>query len=322
MRTRSLLALLLGPALLAQTPPCASLNDANTSVGTTITAFGFGGPGVYAWQFTPANALVLQAAELFTNSTPFASPRGYMTLEIWDTNLIMLPQSRLGGGTWQNQPNPAPSWQGASFDTVVVLNANQTYWLVWRESGGNRLPYEPGGVTATTAKFVSGNWVLQAISEAPKWRAYCSLLDDANVLPVGSGCLSSLGFVPAEFTNNAPAIGNLDFQFEGTGFPPGSIGLAVLGTNAAWVSIPIPGTPVGCLLHTDPLVTATVLVGTGNQQALHTVGASGHVWVDLPIPLIPTLAGTVIGSQFAILDPGSTDPLPFVFSNGLRITLF
>ncbi|HEU4420240.1 MAG TPA: hypothetical protein VFT55_14990 [Planctomycetota bacterium] len=86
------------------------------------------------------------------------------------------------------------------------------------------------------------------------------------------------------------------------------------------MSIPIPVTP-GCDLHTDPLVTGTVL-GTGNQQALPTTGASGHVWFDLPIPPNPALAGTVIGSQFAVFDPGSLAPLQLVFSNGLRITLF
>jgi hypothetical protein len=314
-------ACLLSSLLSAQTPPCISLNDANTSVSSTITAFGFGGPGVYAWQFTPSTPLVLMGAQIFTNSTPFGSPRGYMTLEIWDTNFIFLPQSRLGGGTWQDQPTTTPFWQGASFDNLVVLNASQTYWLVWRESGGNRLPYEPGGTMTPTALFAGGAWSLQPTMAAPKWRGFCNLLDAANVTPVGFGCASSLGRTPAEFTNNAPQVGNTSFQFEGTGFPAGSFGLAVLGTDPTWVSIPIPVTP-GCDLHTDPLLTATVLVGTGNEQALHTTGASGHVWFDLPIPPNPALAGMVIGSQFAVFDAGSAAPLPLVFSNGLRITLF
>src|SRR5688572_20451233 len=63
---RSLLAVLLTPLLCAQTPPCISLNDANTNVGTALTAFGFGGPGVLAWQFTPSSTLVLMAAQIFT----------------------------------------------------------------------------------------------------------------------------------------------------------------------------------------------------------------------------------------------------------------
>ncbi|HEX5053984.1 MAG TPA: hypothetical protein VFZ65_19555 [Planctomycetota bacterium] len=315
---------LLGSVLAAQTPPCISLNDGNNNVGTAITAFGFGGPGVIAYQFTPTTSLVLQAAEIYTASTPFSSPRGYMTLEIWDTNLIFLPQTRLGGGTWQNQPTTplAPAWQGASFDQFVPLASGQTYWLVWRESGGNVYPYEPGGMVTPTARLSGGNWVLQAASQPIKWRGYCSLLDRANVVPIGLGCLTSQSKLPSEFTNNDPSIGNADFQIEATGFPAGSIGLAVLGTNAAWVSIPIPGAPAGCNLHTDPLLTATVFVGTGNEQAVHTTGASGHTWFDFPVPASPALAGTIIGSQFAVFDAALPDPLPFVFSNGLRFTLF
>ena len=140
-------------SLAAQTPPCISQNDATNSVGTSITAFGFGGPGVNAYQFTPTTSLVLWAAEIYTASTAATTPRGYQTLEIWDTSLLFLPQTRLGGGTWQNQAtNPlTPAWQGANFDAPVTLAANQTYWLVWRESGGNLLPYEPGGTQAVWA---------------------------------------------------------------------------------------------------------------------------------------------------------------------------
>jgi hypothetical protein len=63
MIPRSLLAaLVFTPLLSTQTPPCISLNDANTNVGTVITAFGFGGPGVYAYQFTPIIFRALVAA--------------------------------------------------------------------------------------------------------------------------------------------------------------------------------------------------------------------------------------------------------------------
>ncbi len=323
MLIRPLLATtLLGVALSAQTAPCISLNDATNASGNLITGYSFAGPGVNAYRFTPSSSLLLMAAELYTSNTNLVN-QGYMTLEVWDENpATSLPGTRLGGGTWQVQGSLGADWQGASFDQIVVANAAQNYWLVWRESGWNQVPYQAGGATLPYARFTGGNWVLQATPQPLKWRGYCSLLDAANVLPVGFGCLSSLGRVPAAFTNHAPTIGNANFQIEGTGFPAGSIGLAVLGTNPGWVSIPIPGTPVGCLLHTDPLVTATVLVGTGNQQATHAIGASGHCWFDLAIPANAGLVGTVIGSQFVVLDAGLIDPLPFVFSNGLRITLY
>jgi hypothetical protein len=324
MLHRPILVAGLAGALAAQTPPCISLNDANTFVGTTVTAFGFGGPGVNAYQFIPTTALVLQSAQVFTASTPFASPRGYQTLEIWDTNLIGLPQTRLGGGTWQNQPSTplAPAWQGASFDAFVVLQANQVYWLVWRESGGNLLPYEPGGAPAVTARLVSGQWQLQAAGQAIKWRGFCSLLDAAYVQAVGFGCAATTGRIPTAFTNNLPTIGNASFQYEASGFASGTIGLVILGINPAWVGVPIPIAPPGCYLYADLQVLLTVPVGTGNEQAVHTTGFAGHCWFDGPIPAVPALAGTVIDAQFAGFDAASPAPLPFVSTNGVRITLF
>lgn len=321
---RILLVAGLAGALAAQSPPCISLNDANNNVGTAISAFGFAGPNVNAYQFTPTSSLVLYAAQVYTASTAFSSPRGYQTLEVWDTNFIFLPQSRLGGGTWQNQPtNPlTPSWQGASFDAPVVLTANQTYWLVWRDSGGNLLPYEPGGTPAVWARLSGATWTQQATSQAIKWRGFCSLLDGQGVTPVGLGCLATNGKTPVAFTNNAPTVGNGLFQFEGSGFAAGALGLAILGVNPGWVPLPIPGAPAGCSLYVDPLLVATVPIGTGNEQAVHTTGCAGHCWFDLGIPANPALVGFVIDAQFAGFDAASAAALPFVFSNGVRVTLF
>jgi hypothetical protein len=324
MLNRTLLVAGLAGALTAQTPPCISLNDANTTVGAAITAFGFGGPGVNAYQFIPATTLVLQAAQIFTASTPFATPRGYQTLEIWDNNLIGLPQTRLGGGTWQNQPTTplAAAWQGASFDALVVLQANQVYWLVWRESGGNLLPYEPGGTPAVTARLSGSTWLLQANGQAIKWRGFCSLLDAAYVQAVGLGCMATTGRIPSAFTNNAPTIGNADFQFEASGFFPGTIGIAVLGINPSWVGVPLTIAQPGCVVYADPQVLLTVPVGTGNEQALQSTGCAGHCWIDMPIPSNPALAGIVIDAQLGAIDVASTAPLPLVLTNGVRVTLY
>lgn len=313
----------LAGSLAAQTPPCISLNDATNSVGTSITAFGFAGPGVNAYQFTPTTSLVLWAAEIYTASTASTTPRGYQTLEIWDNSLLFLPQTRLGGGTWQNQgTNPlTPAWQGANFDAPVTLAANQTYWLVWRESGGNLLPYEPGGTQAVWARFSGGNWLLQATGQSIKWRGHCGLLDDPGVTNVGGGCPATTGSIPSAFTNTPPAVGNAFFQFEASGFAAGTIGLAILGSNPSWVPVPLPIAP-GCTVNADPQVVATVPVGTGNQQAVHTVGCAGHCWFDVPLPNDPLLLGFVLDAQFAGLDAASTAPLPFVFTNGVRVTLF
>ncbi|MBL8753902.1 MAG: hypothetical protein JNK15_11445, partial [Planctomycetes bacterium] len=225
------------------------------------------------------------------------------------------------GGTWQVQPWLGRAGHGANHDTPVPLQASTNYWVVWRDGGGNKLPYEPGGSTMPYARFTGGNWVLQASAQAFKWRGYCSQLDAATVQPIGLGCATSANLVPAAFTNHVPQIGNANFQIEATGFPSGSIGLCVLGTDPTWVSLPIPGAPATCFLHSDLVATATVLTGTGNEQAVHSTGAAGHCWLDFPIPANPAIVGYLFNSQFAVLDLALPDPLPFVFTNGLRFTL-
>ena len=321
MLSRPLLALALCAPLAAQTTPCIAFNDATTSVSAAITLTAFSGPNATAFQFTPSGPLLLQAVEIFTASQ-FASTSGYMTVEIWDENpATTLPGTRLAGGTWQCHSNLGLGWHGANLDALATLLPTQSYWLVWREPGGSRVPYETGGTAMPTARFLNNAWVAQAASQPLKWRGHCSQLASASVVPVGAGCASSTGSVPAAFTNHDAVQGNADFQFEATGFAPGTVGLAILGTNPFWPSIPVPGAPANCFVHNEALVLLVVPVGTGNQQAQHTTGAAGHCWLDLPIPANPALTGFTLDAQFAGLDAGAAVPLPFVFTNGLRATL-
>ena len=228
-----------------------------------------------------------------------------MTLEIYDESGAGLPGTRLAGGTLQTSNALGLGWWGVSFDGLAVLQAATNYWLVWREAGGSRLPYEPGGATVPWARFTGGNWVLQATQQPLKWRGFCSLLDGQGLAPVGNACTSSSGKLPATFANYAPTVGNGAFQFEATGFTPGSIALALLGANPAWTPFPVPGAPAGCVLNVDPVVVATVPVGAGNQQATHAVGAAGHCYFDLPIPANPALVGFAIedGAITSVDDP-------------------
>jgi hypothetical protein len=321
MRT-CLLALALGAApLAAQTPPCLSNNDATNSSSASVTLVPFSGPNVFAYRITPTTSTVLFGARLYTASTLLTS--GYMTLELWSENPATgLPGGRLAGGTLQSSILLGARWIGVNFDGVAALNGGSNYWLVWREPGGSRLPYESGGVTLPFARFTGGNWVLQASQQPLKWRGFCTPLDDVGLLSFGQSCASSQGFFPASFANYAPAVGNANFQFEATGFLPGTIGLAILGANTSWAPFPIPGAPAGCVLNVDPMVVATVGIGAGNQQAAHAVGAAGHCWIDLPIPANPGLVGFAIDAQFAGLDAGAAASLPFVFSNAVRATIY
>jgi hypothetical protein len=321
MRSRPLCILALCAPLAAQSPPCIANNDLTTSVSTAITLTAFSGPNVTAFQFTPGSALLLQAVEIFTSSA-FSTTSGYMTVEIWDENpATSLPGARIAGGTWQCHQNLGLEWHGANLDALAVLQPAQNYWLVWREPGGSRVPYETGGTVMPTARFLNNAWVAQAASQPLKWRGHCAQLASASVQPVGAGCLASTGRVPAAFTNHAAVQGNSDFQFEATGFAPGTIGLAILGTNPSWPSIPVPGAPANCFVHNEALVLLVVAVGVGNEQAQHAVGAAGHCWIDLAIPTSPALNGFTLDAQFAGLDAGAAVQLPFVFTNGLRATL-
>jgi hypothetical protein len=302
MLSRLPCSLVLGSALAAQATPCIAFNDTSTSVSAAITLTGFAGPNVTGFRFTPTSALTLQAVEIFTASQ-FATTSGYMTVEIWDENpATTLPGTRLAGGTWQCHSNLGLGWHGANLDGIAVLQLAQNYWLVWREPGGSRVPYETGGTVMSTARFLNNAWVAQAAAQPLKWRGHCSQLASATAVPVGAGCASSTGSVPAAFTNHDAVQGNADFQFEATGFAPGTIGVAILGTNPFWPSIPVPGTPPNCAVHNEALVLLVVPVGTGNQQAQHTTGAAGHCWLDVPIPADPALTGFTLDAQFAGLD--------------------
>lgn len=326
MNPRFLFGLLAGSVfatvLAAQTPPCIAQNDGNNNSSGNLTAFSFAGANGRGWQFTAPQSTTLLAAELFTGNS-FLTNKGYMTLEVWDTNFIFQPGQRLGGGTFESDGALGHEWHGANFDQPVSVTAGQTYWLVWWEPGFSEMPDEPGGTTATTVNWQGGTWVTQATSQAPKWRAYCSLLDQANVTPVGFGCSTASGSLAGMFTNQEPTVGNANFQLEASGFSPGSIGFLILGTDSTFQSFPVPGT-AGCQLHSDLLVTLAVTTGTGNQTSNHGPsgpGFAGHSAFDFPIPNNAALTGMFVSSQFAMFDPASTAPLPVVFSNGLQFVL-
>lgn len=308
-------------SLAAQTPPCISANDLTNTSSGALTAFSFAGPNVYGWQFVPTQSLVMLSAEIYTENA-FLTDDGYMSLEVWDTNASSQPGQRLTGGTWESDGALGHDWHGTSFDEAVQLNSGQTYWLVWREPGFSEVPSEPGGQAAATVRLTGGAWVTQASSWAPKWRGYCNLLDATGVDSTGFGCPTSFLRTPSMFTNYTPAVGNANFQLEASGFPAGSIGLAILGQDPAWTSFTLPGT--GCELHSDGLFTATVATGTGDEGANHPPsgpGFAGHCTFPFPIPNNASLAGIYLNSQFAMLDVAIGTPLPLVFSSGLGFTI-
>jgi hypothetical protein len=312
------LTLLLAASAVAQTPPCLSFNDSNTTVSGTISAAGFSGQLYRAWQITPTAGFPVMAAQVYTRNQALSGDR-YFILEIW-TDAAGQPGTRLAGGTWKVVTSRPFAWQGANLDAPVVLLPNTPYWVVFIEVGGSNFPVEPGGATVVPEMRSSNGttWIVVGTS-APKIRLFCGLLDDANSVPFGSGCTSSGGRLPSVFTNEQPTLGNATFFFEMSGLPTGAPVFLVLGIDTSFVSVPAVGLPAGCAQNTDILEPFLYFAGTGNTRGPTCDGYARHV---VAIPSMPNLVGFTVAAQAVPYDSGATSPLPFVSSNAQRITIY
>ena len=301
---------------IAQSAPCAALNDQSASVTPGITAFAFAGPTTWGYQYTPTAPVVAQAIAIFTGNT--VTPTG-MTLEIWsDDPTTQLPMARLAGGTLRYPPSLKAGWLGTNLDRQVVMLPSTPYWIAWTEGGASQVPTEPSGTTLPAASRVgSGAWSSLAPA-ALKLRIFCSLLDAQGIVPAGPTCGGSS--LATAFANLAPQIGTADFAVEGTGFPSGAAAVLLVGVQPSYPSIPIPGGISGCHLSTDVLLTVAGTTGTGNVRS--TSGLARHVAFPLPIPNLSSLIGGYVGFQIAVRDPSSTAAIPILASNALRVTVF
>jgi len=316
---RLLLLASLALPVLAQTPPCLSLNDSTTIVGTSISAFGFAGPNMWAYQFQASSSSLILAGQLFTGNTQFAP--GFQTLELWDNDPVAnTPGTRLCGGTWQIEPSLGVGWQGANFDQLTLLSQGSDYWLVWTEPGGTRLPYEANGVTMPALRRSGTSWLALA-AQPVKWRLFCSYLDSSGVSNLGFSCAAANGRLGVAFTNGLPTIGNTAFRIEGTGFASGTLAVLAVGWDPNWVGQAIPGAPANCSQYTDVLASTFGLTGTGNVRSTTLVGAAGHVGFPFAIPSNAGLLGVFLGTQIAGFDAANTAPIPFTFSNAVRFVV-
>ena len=315
LRPFLIFSILLSATVSAQTPPCASLNDANTVVSTAIYAMG-AAPNVYGWQYSPAQTVVVRAAQIYTGNNYFTQSMG---LEVWsDDATTNLPKARLGGGYWKITQTTLKAWQGCNLDQTVVMTQGNKYWVVFIDPAWSTVPIEAGGTTMPYARFLSGTWSALNPS-ALKFRLFCSLLDQQYVQVKGNPCQGLAG-IGSSFVNQAPNVGNNAFMIEGTGFQSGVAVLLLLGANPTWPTVPLPGANPACGLSTDIIVTVSGSVGAG-ANVRDPVAVAGQVVFPLPIPANPALVNGVVQSQFIAADPGSTWALPIVASNALVITL-
>jgi len=300
--------------LTAQTAPCNSLNDSNDIVRPLVS---FTGLQTWAYQIAPTQSLTVQAVRLFTENR--FEPNEHMSLSIWSHNgATQFPRQSLGRGTFVVDTT-GPKWQGTNLDRKVSLIGGEKYWIVWEEPGGSQIPIEPQPATRVPVARLSGSsWAAGGFG-AVKYRLYCSLLDDATVIPAGPACAQGTGATGTVFSNHVPTVGNADFSLEATGYGPSSPGVWFLGGNLAWVPLPLPGAPAGCSLNTDVIITVPAMTGSGPVNSSST---NGHAVLGIAIPNVPALAGGAFQGQFAAVDFSASAAIPVVSSNALKLLLF
>jgi hypothetical protein len=178
----------LTTSIVCQTAPCLGMNDQNTGITGTLTAYALAGPTSIGWQFTPTQTLTVLAAQIYTRNAFFEQD---MTLEIWSDGGNGLPLQRLGGGAWRIVITAFNEWQGANLDAAVQLGQGIPYWIVWTEPGTSLMPVEPAGITLPSARLPSGGaWTLRP-ADALKFRLFCTQMDSQYVVTSGTPCQGS-----------------------------------------------------------------------------------------------------------------------------------
>jgi hypothetical protein len=95
--------------------------------------------------------------------------------------------------------------------------------------------------------------------------------------------------------------------------------LGTSGTQAGGVALPLDlgpllGTPTGCLLRTDVLLSSLIPISNPSQLF-------ARARQQIAIPLHAAFAGARLHSQWLLFDLGQNTPLPATVSDGLEITL-
>jgi len=302
---------------VAQTSPCASFNDATNNVTTLITGR-YSTPATWAYLYKPTTTVTVRSVRILTRNKYTTS---FMKLELFSHDSATgHPAARLAGGTWWCPASLAMNWQGTNFDRDVTLQQGSYYWLAWTETGWATPPFEDG--TGVVTRMVRRLGPTAAWSNGPdaaaKMRFFCELLDDKDVALVGPACKGANGDRGSLFTNTLPVVPNPDFIVQGTGFPPNALTFLVIGFNPTFTPIPLGSLAPGCYLNSDQFL---LLTGQTGCCDIRSATAYGHVYFPIPIPADPKLKGFAVNWQMAAADVASSNPLPLVFTNGLRTTL-
>jgi hypothetical protein len=221
--------------------------------------------------------------------------------------------SRLWGAAWTEAaviPNfaipavPAPGSSLPPFSIVIPFTRTYTW------TGG---PLAIDMVFTPNSGF--SQWRLDAFAQPRP--------QHGTSAPAGAGCVATNGFMPYHYAlpeTTMPGV-PLVVQVEGgvlPSTPMASENFAVHVVGVQSLSAPLPlavvGGPAGCILHVDPLLTFTVLVG--NNSKLYARATN-----TIALPAQPSFIGALLYSQWLLPDTATNAALPLIASDALAITL-
>lgn len=289
--------LLAALAALGNAQQLAFAQNDNPSYGN----YAVGWPSsIIAFRFTPAAAMVVDAAQVFTgNQAPAAH-----TLEIRTRNAVTgLPDQTIAGPASWNVVH-ARCFQGAQFAQPVVLLANTDYFLVWSVTG--MFPQH-----SVSADNYPGNVLTEArYSDGSTWHAQASVPAKFRLFaPYAAGTIQAFGTAkpgvygdPAIGVTGWPAIGSvLDVWLDNAA----RVASTAPPNAALLIGLPLPGGvpfPIGTLY-----VTANVSVLATTRS--HTSPFVGAVSTSFFVPNAPAAIGLPLSFQWAVFDAAAADGL-------------
>lgn len=221
--------------------------------------------------------------------------------------------ARLWGAAWTEAaviPNfavpaaPAPGGSVPPFSIVIPFTRTYTW------SGG------PLAIDMVfTPSSGSAQWRVDAFAQPRPQHGISS--------PAGAGCVATNGFAPYHYALPETAMPGVPLvvQVEGGVLPSSPVAaenfaVHVVGLQNLPAPLPLAvvGGPSACMLHVDPLLTYTVLVG--NNSKLYARATN-----TIALPAQPSFVGAVLFSQWLLPDTATNAALPLIASDAQAIML-
>lgn len=220
---------------------------------------------------------------------------------------------------WNGNPTIVFNATGSSF-AVPAAPAPGTSLPPWSVVANFTTPYQwNGGPLAI--EFL---WTPAGGSSSWRCDAFTTTRGNGTFRSLGQGCTGSNGYRPFHYPLPETTVpgGMLTLQMEGSIRPttPGTLqdlSMHILGFAALPAPVdlgPLLGTPSGCFLRNDAVLTS--LAPIANSSALF--GRAVH---QVALPASAALGGANLYSQWLLFDLGVNAAFPATVSDGIEITL-